>query len=286
MRNTQIWLMEGIAGVALAGVLGFMMGGNEMVIMAGVMGAIVALLPFFQMMVTAKAKNITPFFFNLKEENGLKKEKFLLFPGRFGKLGVTVAQILSEKVLYVKGAGLIDDKGTEYGFGNAPLSFWEPGVGYTTNTKSARFHNILRKDKDIKDYDEMIRAYLKEEDYKTFTGLFRKNPEPSAAEIDMEIQWLKDRKNPESTLSVTMNGETYSIQDDLPFMKYNYHPQTMKNFVENEKINVRREEMGYKNPEKAIGLAKAIAIVVIAVVILLAVLSSLDLSKFGNLLGG
>lgn len=278
--------MTGIAGIAFSGILLWMNAGNETIIMMGVIGSIISYLPFIQMLLTARTKSILPLFFNLKEENGIKKEKFLLYPGKFGRLGILIAQIVSEKVLFVKGAGLIDDKGTEYAFGNSPLSFWEPGAGYTQNIRSAQYHSLLRKEKYIQDYDEMVKAYLDDKDYDVFVKTFRKNPEPDSMQIDQEIQWLKDVKQPRDNLELTVCGETYSIENDLPFMKYNYHPQTMKNFVENEKINVRREEMGYKNPERAMAWAKAIAIVVIAIVILLAVLSSLDLSKIGSLFGG
>jgi hypothetical protein len=286
MRNITLWLAEGISGISLTIGLLFMMTGNEIIIMAGMFGSIIAFLPFLQMMMTAKQKNFLPFFFNLQEENGIKKEKFLLYPGRFGRLGVVIAKILSDKVCFVKGAGLIEDKGTEYSFGNSPLSWWEPGKGYTTNTRSAQYHNLLKKKERIKDYDEMIKAYLTSEDYIKFCQLFRMNPEPDAEMIDKEIQWLKDIKTPKNKLEFVILGETYSMQDDLPFMKYNYHPQTLKNFVENEKINVRREELGYKDKDKAISFARAFIYVCIGLVILIAVLSAVDLSNIGKLFGG
>jgi hypothetical protein len=56
-------------------------------------------------------------------------------------------------------------------------------------------------------------------------------------------------------------------------------------YVENEKIIVRREEQGYKDPARIAGWGKFVFIVILAVVILIAVLSSLDLSKLGSLFG-
>jgi hypothetical protein len=289
MRNVNLWLMEGIAGIALAGVLGFMMGANDMALMAGVIGAIVAFLPSLQMIMTAKQKNFLSFFFNLKEENGVKKEKFLIYPGRHGRLGIIIAQIVSSKVLFVKGlgqlGGLIDDKGTEYAFGNSPLSFWEPGKGFTTNIFSSSYHSKLKKSEKVKDYDEMIKKYLTDDQYKTFCQMFRSNPEPNEDDIDKELQWLKDIKNPKSNLEIKVFGETYSIHDDIAFMQYNYQPQAMGIYVENEKIIVRREEQGYKDPARIAGWGKFVFIVILAVVILIAVLSSLDLSKLGSLFG-
>jgi hypothetical protein len=287
MRNITLWMMEGIAGIALAGVLGFVFTGKEMTVMAGVLGSIVAFLPFMQMLLTAKSKNFMAFFFNLKEENGVKKEKYLMYPGRYGRLGIIIAQIVSNKVLYVKGLrGYIDDKGTEYAFGNSPLSFWEPGKGFTTSISSSWYHHQLKKNKDIKDYDEMIKHYLTDSDYKVFCQKFRSNPEPNEDDIAAEIQWLKDVKNPADPLKITVFGETYSIHDDLSFMQYNYQPQAMGIYVENEKINVRKEVEGYKDPRKAMAWGKAAFIVILAIVILVAVLSSLDLSKLGSLFGG
>jgi hypothetical protein len=282
-------MMTGIGGIAFTAILLWMTSGNPNVIMIGVFGGIITFMPLIMMILTAKNKNLIQLFFNLQEENGIKKEKFLLYPGKFGRLGITIARIVSDKVLFVKGAGLIDDKGTEYAFGNSPLSLWNPGSGFTLNVLSAQYHGLLKKDEKrlIQDYDEMIKVYLTDKDYDTFVKTFRlNNPEPDSAQIDREIQWLKDVQNPRDKLELPICGETYSIQDDLAFMKYNYHPQTMKNFLENEKINVRREEMGYRDKDKAMSWAKAIAVIVIAIVILLAVLSSLDLSGLGGIFGG
>jgi lipopolysaccharide export LptBFGC system permease protein LptF len=181
--------------------------------------------------------------------------------------------------------GLIDDKGTEYAFGNSPLSFWEPGKGFTTNILSSSYHSKLKKTEKVKDYDEMIKKYLTEEQYKVFCQKFRMNPEPNEDDINAELQWLKDTKNPASNLQITVFGETYDIHDDIAFMQYNYQPQAMGIYVESEKINIRREEQGYKDPARIAGWGKFVFIVILAVVILIAVLSSLDLSKLGNLFG-
>jgi len=286
MRNIQLWMMTGIGGIAFSAILLWMTSGDPTILMVGVFGAIISFLPFIQMLVTAKNKNFVALFFNLREENGINKEKFLLYPGKFGRLGIVIAQIVSEKVLFFKGAGLVDDKGTEYSFGNSPLSLWEPGSGFTLNTRSAQYHGLLKKTKLIQDYDEMIKAYLTPQDYELFMKLFRSNPEPDSSQIDKELQWLRDVKQPGDKLELPVCGVTYSIQDDIPFMKYNYHPQTMKNFLENEKINVRREEQSYRDKDKAMSWAKAATVIIIAIVILLAVLSSLDLSNLGRLFGG
>jgi len=285
MRNTTLYIMMGLGGLGFTTIMGYFTG-QEMGVMAGLLGGIICFIPLIQLILTAKTKGFLPFFWNLEEENGIKKEKYCLIPNKFGRLTLIVAKIVGKDTLFAKRLGLIDDKGTEYAFGNSPLSFIQPRLGFTKNIKSAQYHSLLRRKKDIDDYEEAIKKYLGPEQYKTFESRFRQNPEPDANDINDEIQYLRNIKEPADPLGLTVFGETYTWDDDLSYFQYNYLPDTMQNFVDNEKINVRREEMGYKDPQKSIAWAKAVAIVVIAVVILLAVLSSLDLSKIGALFGG
>jgi hypothetical protein len=284
MKNVVIWISMSIAGLALSVILGGLLGGLTMAIV-GILSGIIMFVPLMQMITVAKNKRFLPLFFNLGEENGVKKEKFIAFPDQFGRLNILIAQIKYKGICFIKNLGIVDDKGTEYAFGNDPISFGEPRRGYTVNVKSAQYHYKLRRNKGVNDYDEMIRKYLGEEGYKTFLTRFRTNPEPSASDIQNEISYLIAAK-PVDNLSELVFGETWSFKDDLNFLKYNYHPVSMKNAVDTERIIQKRIDMGYKDTDKAMSRAKAVVLIVIAVVILIAVLSSLDLSKIGSFFGG
>lgn len=278
MRNIVMWISLCLAGLGLGVILGFMMGGLYVAIVY-IFSGIIMFVPLMQMIGVAKNRRFLQLFFNLEEENGIKKEKFIAFPDQFGRINILIAKIIHKGICFIKGLGVIDDKGTEYAFGDAPVSFGEPYRGYTINAKSAAYHAKLHEDEGINTYDEMIQKYLGPELYKVFYNRFRvNNPEPDAEMIQKELDWLQSTI-PKSKLEKTVFGETWGFKDDINFLKYNYHPQSMKNAIENEKIIQKKIDLGYKDTDKAMSRAKAIVLVIIGIIIFLAVASSLDWSK-------
>jgi hypothetical protein len=115
------------------------------------------------------------------------------------------------------------------------------------------------------------------------------NPEPDEDDIQAELQWLKDVKDPADKLEVLICGETVCFDDDLTFMQYNYLPQMMKVFVDNEKLNAKQEGLGYRPADtgsQAMGYAKAAAVILIVVMVVIIALASVDLSQLGSFFGG
>jgi hypothetical protein len=287
MRNTTVYMLMGLGGMAFCIVMGYFTG-TEMGAVSGMMGGVICLIPTLQLILQAKQKGFLSFYWNLEEENNIKKEKYCIVPNKFGKLRVIVAKMVSDGVIFIKRFGLIDDKGTEYNFGNSPLSFVLPGLGFTKNIPSSQYHHLLKKEKGINDWDEAVKRYLGPEQYKVFCQKFRMTPEPDAEDIQAELQYLKDVKYPADKLSVLICGETISFHDDINFFQYNYLPQMMKVFVDNEKLNAKQEGLGYRpdSGSKAMGYAKAIAVILIVVLVVIIALSSVDLSKLGSFFGG
>lgn len=288
MRNTTIYMVMGLGGMAVCAVMGYMTGA-EMGMMAGFMGGIICLIPTIQLILQAKQKGFLAFYWNLEEENNIKKEKYCIVPSKFGKLRVIVAKMVSDGVIFIRRFGLIDDKGTEYSFGNSPLSFVLPRLGFTKNIPSSQYHHLLKKEKGVNDWDEAIKKYLGPDQYTIFCSKFRKDPEPDAEDIQAELQWLKDVKNPADKLDVLICGETISFHDDIEFYQYNYLPQMMKVYVDNEKLNSKQEGLGYRPADsgsKAMGYAKAAAVILIVVMVVIIALASVDLSSLGSFFGG
>jgi hypothetical protein len=287
MRNTTMYMLMGLGGMATCIVMGYMTGA-ELGAMAGFMGGIICFIPTIQLILQAKQKGFLAFYWNLLEENSIKKEKYCIVPNKFGKLRVIVAKMVSDGVIFIKRYGLIDDKGTEYTFGNSPLSFIQPNHGFTKNIVQSQYHHLLKKEQGVNDWDEAVKKYLGVEQYKDFCKKFRVNSEPDAEDIQAELQYLKDVKYPANDLKVFVCGETISFHDDIEFFKYDYLPGVMKVYVDNEKLNSKQEGLGYRPADsgKAISWGKAIFIIILAICILLAVLSSVDLSQLSSLFGG
>jgi hypothetical protein len=289
MRNTTWYMLGSLGGLAFTTVMGYYTG-QGMGAMAGMLGGVISFIIVAVIITQAKSKGFLPLFWNLEMENNIKKEKYCFVPNKFGKLRIIVAKMVADGVIFIRRYGLIDDKGTEYNFGNSPLSFVLPNFGFTKDLVQSQYHHKLRKDKNINDWDEAIKKYLGEgsQTYKLFLDKFRSNPEPNAKAIQDELQWLKDIKNPADPLELKVCGETVSFHDDIDFFKYIYHPQQMKVFVENEKMNVKLREQGYHEDagKKWMSMAKAAAIIIIVIMVALLALSQVDLSHIGNLFGG
>jgi hypothetical protein len=288
MRNTTIYMILGLAGISICITMGYLTG-SEIGAMGGMMGGIICLIPTIQFLLQAKQKGFLPLYWNLLAENNIKKEKYLFIPNKFGKLRIIVAKIVGEGILAIRRFGIIDDKGTEYTFGDNPLSLVQPNFGFTKNVVQSQYHHLLKKKGGPSDWDGAVKKYLGEERYKEFLLKFRTNKEPDAEDIQAELQWLKDVKKPEDNLDVLICGETINFHDDIDMFRYTYLPQMMKVYVDNEKLNAKQEGLGYRPADqgsKAMGYAKAIAVILIVVMVVIIALSSVDLSQLGSFFGG
>jgi hypothetical protein len=227
----------------------------------------------------ARQKGFLPLYINLKTEDGIKTEKFIAFPDNFGRLKIMIVNTRHEGICTKKGLGIIDDKGTEYAWGNEPFSFGEPKLGMTIPVKAARYTELLEKNRDIKDYDEAVKEYLGDTKYKNFVEKHRKIQDPDIFNINNELQNITDEPHSQNLLNEKIFGETWGFKNFAQFLKYAYNPIAMENVIETVKIWTKREQMGYKDTDKAMSRAKAVVMVIIGVIILVVVLTSIDLGK-------
>lgn len=273
------WFAYALAGMVLGFVLGYLVGGIPGAFV-GLMSSILPTFALMQMFMVAKDKNFLTLFVPLGEN-----QKYIHYPDKFGKLHTIIVDIKHKGVAYKKGFGMIDDKGSEYSWGDDPVSFGDPTSGYTVSTKAAQYCGLLHREEKLNGYDDAIKTYLGKDEYTKFKEKFRKEPRPDIYNINDEIEYLLHIK-PEKELQKIVFLETYDFKDFLLFLKYNYNPIRLDAAVETEKIWVKQEAMGYKDPQRAMNIAKAVAIVLFVLMIIIIVLSSVDLTGFLGMLGG
>lgn len=274
-----MWILLGIGGFAVVFVGGAYFGGPYGA-MVGMAGGILALLPLLQMIAIGKQKGFLPLYVTLKDH-----EKFIIFPNRFGKLKTMIMNTRHEGICHKKDIGLIDDKGTEYSFGDDRVSFGTPKLGMTVDVRASTYTESLEKNRNIKDYDEAIRNYLGDARYETFCKTYRTKKRPDIFDINKELQMLIDTTPVTDELKEKIFGETWGFRNFARFLKYAYHPQAMDIAVDTEKLWVKQEQMGYKDAERAMGWAKAVVWILFGLMIFIAVLSSLDIKNLGGMFG-
>ena len=278
MLSIVLWIVLGLCGM-IVGVLGGYYAGGGIGAGMGMMAGFLCLMPLLQMISIGKQKGFLPLYVTLKEF-----EKHIIFPDSFGKLKTMIVNTRHEGVCYKKGLGLIDDKGTEYSWGKDPCSFGVPKLGMTVDITNASYTDLLEKNRKIEDYDNAIKEYLGEDKYKIFCEKYRKNDKPDIYAINKELDALINVENPKDSLSLKVFGETYSFKNFLRFLKYAYHPQALEVAMDQEKLWVRQEQLGYKNTDRAIGWAKAVLLVLFGLMIFFAVIGSLNID-FSNMFG-
>lgn len=280
MNVIAMWVIVAILGVCLGFGGGYAIGGT-MGMMVGMFSTIMVFMPVMMMIAYAKNNGFISLYRSLEDF-----EKFIFFPDKFGRIKIFVMKTVHDGVLHKKRYGLIDDKGTEFAFGDNRMSIALPKKGVTVDLKDIQYFSMLKKENGIQDYDDAIKHYLGEDVYKRFCEQFRKNPKPDIYDINMELQWLIDHPFPKDTLEKDCFGETVSFIDELQHLKYIYHPQAMENAVDTEKIWTKREQMGYKDLDKRMSTAKAVVVILFGVMVFLIVVSVIDWSNIGGLFGG
>jgi len=280
MNVIGMWIMVAILGVCMGFGGGYVTGGT-MGMMIGMFSTIMVFMPIMMMVAYAKNNGFITLYRSLKDF-----EKFIFFPDKFGRLKIFVMNTVHDGILYKKKYGLIDDKGTEFAFGDNRMSIALPKKGVTVDLKDIQYFSMLKKEDGIQDYDHAIKQYLGESVYTQFCEKFRKNPKPDIYDINAELQWLVDYPIPRDMMEKDVFGETVSFVDELQHLKYMYHPQAMENAVDTEKIWTKREQAGYKDMDKRMSTAKAIVIILFGLMVFLIVVSVIDWSNMGGLFGG
>lgn len=315
MNVVVLYVTMGVFGIAIGIGGGYFVGGtNGMII--GMFSGLIPFMAVMQIIGFAKTKGFLPLYKNLNED-----EEYAWVPNKMNKIRLFIMKKKHKDLLYRKGLGIFENKGTEFNFGNNPMCFAFPESGYTVDFRNIHYFSLLEKDDGVDDYEECIKEYLGEDKYKIFCKNFRENPKPDYYDIDNEIQWLinnkpktngittdeksfaelcqdyKNKKIDSDTIFTVKNkienkgnilnknvfGQTVDFSNRLKYLRYNYDPISSENATEREKIISLKEGMDYRDESKAINRAKAAAMILISVAIFIIILTSVDLS---SLFGG
>ena len=229
MKNVILWVVCSLGGLIGAVLGGYFFGGINGA-MIGMFAGIIQFMPVMMMLGAAKNKGFLPLFDNLQEF-----EKYVHFPDKFGRLKTLIVNTRHVGICHKKGIGIIDDKGTEYCWGDSPASFGEPKLGMTIDVKTAHYTSKLEED-GIEDYDQAIQEALGEEGYKKFLTQFRKDKiRPDIYEINKELDYILDA-DLKKKLEKEVFGETWGFKNFIRWLKYAYHPQTLENAIDTEKV--------------------------------------------------
>jgi len=284
LKSLIIWIGMSIGGVIL-GFVGAFLFGNPIAAMFAMMGGFIAVLPLFMMISKAAQKKFLPLYETLND-----KQKFIHYPDKFGKLGTMIVDIKHPGILSKKGIGIIDDKGTEYAWGKDPVSFSEPENGLTIDIPAAQYTHLLRKEENILDYEQMIKEYLGEAEYKKFFDKFRLNPKPDWIAIEEELEYLKnfkpipDKDNPDKFKKIVF-GTTWGIDNFMAYLKYALNPLRVDTAIKTEVLLAKQEAAGYKDQSRALSWGKAIMLVLLGLAIFFAIMSALNLGNIGSIFG-
>lgn len=283
LKTIIIYTGMGIGGTVLGFVGAFLMGG-PIAGMFAMFGGFLAVMPMFLMISRAAQKRFLPLYENLGEN-----QKYLHYPDKFGKLGTMIVDIKQRGILFKKGIGIIDDKGTEYAWGKDPVSFAEPNLGVTVEIPAAQWTHLLRKEDGLLDYEQMVQAYLGEEGYKIFCSKFRTNPKPDWIDITNELEYLKEfipKKETNAKFTKLIFGTTWGFDTFISYLKYALDPMRIDTAIKTEVLLAKQEAAGYRDQSRAMSWGKAIMLVLLGLGIFFAIMSALDLKGLGSFFGG
>jgi len=276
-----MFIMLGLGGMILGLIAGFSTGG----ILGAIAGLFAGFMPFLAVMQIigyAKQKGFLALFKTLEEN-----EKYGWVPNKMNKLMCMVFKKTHPGVIYKKGLGVFEDKGTEFSLGNSPMSFVYPHSAYTVDFPTIHFFSLLERDKEADDYEECIREYLGEDEYKIFWEKFRAGKVPDFYSIQNELDYLiRHKPNNDNGLSKNVFGETVDFRNRLKYLRYNYDPITADNATERERIIALKEGMDYRDTDKYVSRAKAIVMIIFGIMVFLIVVSVIDFSAIGGIFGG
>lgn len=264
-----LWLILSIIGLVLVFIGSAM--GNITGSMIGITGGFMLFFPVLQTSGIVKRFKLIPFFMTLKDHEQMN----IMVDNRFRILPM-IFNTKNEGMLQKKDVGLIEDKGTLCMWGDIPCSISLPRCGVAVDLKMSQYNSILTKNRELRDYDDAIRAYLGPANYTIFYNTFRRDPKPDIYAIYKEIQYLLDQ-DPVDPLAEKVLGETIDFKSFLHYLKYAYHPQSAQNAMDSEVLMTKQMERGYKQVDKIGSLGKTIVMIIIALGILMVILSTIDI---------
>lgn len=275
------WLIISIFGIIsmfCAVLIGFPFGLPMLIL-----GTFLLFLPLLQIIKTLRDKGLLPLFARLGP-----LEKLVILLDGMGGLGITVSNSKHKGLLYKKGIGFIDDKGSQLNWGGTPTTIAMPNNGVGMNIPIAQYCAELHDKHDIRDYDDAIKRYLGPVKYSDFVENYRRNQIPDIYDINAELQYLIDLDNPHDPLSERVFGQTINFKHFGQYLKYAYNPTTVTNAFNNEMIRMKESERSYikKDASRAMEYAKAFVTVMGIIIVLIIILANVDLSGIGNLFGG
>ncbi len=282
MSRIVMFIMLALFGFVLSVLSGFV--GYPFGIMLGAFGGLLPFMAIIQIIGIAKGKGFLTLFKDIS-----KDEKFIWVPDRDNKIHLTIMKYSNKGILYLKGVGLFEDKGTSFLFGRDKMGFALPESGYTLDLVSEHYFSLLKKDNGLNDWDSCVKQYLSEDDYAKFRTMFRHpGREPNLYKINEELDWLAERV-PKDKLEKQICGQTVDFRSRCMWLKYNYDPGAAENATDLEKIRMLKLATDYKDEKdfqkyKSIGMM--IVMIILGIVILISVLSALDFSNLFGMFGG
>ena len=278
MNMIGMFMMLGIGGMILGLVGGYFSGGAT----GAMVGMFAGFMPFMatmQIIGYARTKGFLSLFRTLEDD-----EKYGWVPNKMNKLMCFVFKKKHPGVIYRKGLGFFEDKGTEFSLGNSPMSFVYPHSAYTVDFPTMQFFSMMEREEQIDDYEDCVREYLGEKEYKIFCAKYRTEARPDFYSIQNELDYLiRHKPKSDDGLSASVFGETVDFRNRLKYLRYNYDPITADNATERERLAALKEGMDYKEPNKDISRAKAIVMILFGVMVFILVISMVDI---GSIVGG
>ncbi len=273
--------------LGLLGIIVGMGGGYYIADIQGMMiGAFAGFMPFIAVMQIigyAKNKGFLALFKTLEPN-----EKYIWVPNKLNKIMLFIMKKSHKDVLTHKQLGIFEDKGTEFALGNSPMGFAFPHSAYTVDFPTIHYFSKNEDKEDgVDDYEDMVYKYLGDTKYKQFYNKFRGKDKTDYYSIINEINWLIQNPptgdNGGDAQEQVVFGETVDFRNRLKYLRYNYDPITAENATERERILALKEGMDYREPDRYMSKAKAISVVLMAIMILVVVFSVVDV---GAIFGG
>lgn len=284
MQRIGLYIFMGIIGMILSTIAGFVPYPGNMLM--GMFGGVVSLMAILQILGVIRSKHFLGIFKDLD-----KDEKFVFIPDLNNRLYLMIMKTNQRGVLFHKDLGVIADKGTTFSFGKEKIGFVLPESGFTVDLVSEQYFSFWgKKDESLESWDDFVQRYLNNTDYQTFRQRFRQpTMEPDAYKIQEELDFLINVSVPRNEMTVKIAGETVDFRSRCKFLKYNYDPVAVETSIDAEKVAVWKKFTNYKEKDEYGrwgAIAKAVAVIFIAFGVLMAILSSLDLSGFMGMFGG
>ncbi len=275
MNKIVGWIVLAILGMGLS-MLGAFIGGSMALIFV-LLGSFMMLFPLVTIIGIAKDKNLLPIFDKLK-----KFEKMVLYIINNRYMLPLIFNTRDEGILEKDKVGMIEDKGTELYWGKVPISIAVQGTGVTLDLKDVAYTGVLGDKRDIRSYEDAIKQYLGPDKYINFEKVYRiPGRKPDWDAIRGEMKFLL-KQEPHDPLTEEVLGETLDFRWHLNHLMYAYDPMVAKNAVDKRVMAAEHQAMQYKQTDKAMGYAKAFAVVMIVIVIFLIAIQNVD---FGGIIG-